>query len=494
MLKLLFSISAQNLSAARLQGGKLIDCGVFVNNPLGWQEFGRFLAGFHGAPAYLMVNAVEEDYRNEALPHTWGNARHALLARKLAQMYRATPYRAAQLQTQETGRRREDVFLFSALSKPELLRPWVEALTANGTPIAGVYMLPMVSEALLASLNIKNLNVLLVSEHVTGLRQSYFHNGKLKASRLSFADHSHRNNQEDYAAEIDRTLLYLHSMKALNPEEALTVVLLDPTNSLAVLCKQFNADANLQCLHLDQSYLAKKLKGGRRDALLSSDLVHLLLLSRRRNLVNLAPAGVTHSFGTYQARRFIYVLSAVVLLVAGAWSALNLVRYNRDETRALEADRATQLTTERYREAAKRFPAAPASAAELQAAVRIAQQLASNKLTPERVMQITSNALVNYPQIELQGLRWMSGPPEVALLEGEIKPFRGDYRAAIVEVTNFSNSLKAMPEVASAQVLEWPLNLSSTEGMSGSTQDEEKTGQIKAKFKLKIELKPSENK
>lgn len=486
MLKLLFSISTHSLSAAHLHRGKLTDCGIFLNNASGWQEFGRFLAGFRGAPAYVMVNAVEEDYRIEALPHTWGRARHALLARKLAQMYRTTPYRAAQFQSQETGRRREDIFLFSALSKPDLLRPWVEVLSANGIPIAGVYMLPMVSEVLLSRLDIKDANVLLVSEHATGLRQSYFRQGKLKASRLSFADLSHASNQEDYAAEIDKTLLYLHSMKALNPEETLTVILLDPMNKLAALCRQFNSDATLQCLHIDQNYLEKKLH---RRGLLSSDLVHLLLLSRHRNIVNFAPAAVTHAFGTSQARRFLYVLSAIILLVAGVWSTVNLVRYNRDEARAQETERATQSTTERYREAAKRFPAAPASAAELQSAVQIAQQLTSNKPTPERVMQIASEALADYPQIELQGLRWMSGPPEAALLEGEIKPFRGDYRAAIVDVTNFSNGVKAMPQIATAQVLEWPLNLSSTEGMSGSTLDEEKTGQIKAKFKLKIELK-----
>ncbi len=494
-VKLLFSVSTQNLAAARWQGRKLIDCGVFLNDASGWQEFSRFLADFSGRPAYILVNAVEEDYRSEALPHTWGPARATLLARKLAQMFRNTPYRAAVLQGQETRRRREDIFLFSALSNADLLRPWVERLNANSIPVAGVYLLPMVSEALLTALSLNDVNVLLVSEHTTGLRQSYFRHGKLKASRLSFADHSHKNNQADYAAEIDRTLLYLHSMKALNPDDALAIAILDPTDKLAALCQHYGDEGDLRCIHVDRAYIEKKINDARNNALSSSDLVHLYVLSRRRNLVNLAPPVVTQNFGTYQARRVIYGLSALVLVIAAAWSALNLIRYNNYEKRAFAAAQATQLSAARYREAALRFPAAPASAAELQSAVQIAQRMTANQPTPERLMQIASNGLQAYPQIELQGLRWKPGPPEAGLLEGEIKPFRGDYRAAIADVTSFTLALKGMAEVASVQVLEWPLNLSSAEGMSGSTQDEEKTGDIKAKFKLKIELRPSgENK
>lgn len=486
--KLFFSISAQDLRAAYKRRGKLIDCGVFINSPLGWQEFNRFLADYSGVPAFIMVNAVEEDYRVEVLPHTQGRARKALIDRKLAQMFRNHPYRAALIQGQQTTQRREDVFLFCALSNTELLRPWIERLNANHVPVAGVYLLPLVSELLLGALSAASPYTLLVSEHSTGLRQSFFKNGKLKASRFSFTDHVNKNNQADYAAEIDRTLLYLHGMKTLNPDDALTFLVLDPTNTLKDLCKHYTQDANIRCIHINSSIL-QKLRGMTPRLMTSSDLVHLYALAERGRPVNLAPAAVLQNFGAYQAKRLLYSLSGALLLVGTIWSAINLWRYQEYENRADQAELETQNLSLRYREAARRFPAAPASSAELEAAVKIAQQISAKQQTPERLMHAISTALENHPQVQLQGLRWNSGNPEVGVLEGEIKPFRGDYRAAIAEVAAFNRTLASSGYVNRTQVVAWPLNLSSTEGVSGSTQDEEKGGEVKAQFKLEIEMK-----
>ena len=76
-------------------------------------------------PAEIMVDAVEEDYRFETLPHAYGPDRAQMAARKLRQHYRNTPYMAAWRLGRETGKRRDDRYLFSALTNPDLVTDWL---------------------------------------------------------------------------------------------------------------------------------------------------------------------------------------------------------------------------------------------------------------------------------------------------------------------------------------------------------------------------------
>jgi hypothetical protein len=46
-----------------------------------------------------------------------------VVARKLAQIFRNTPYRYAQLQGREAEGRRDDRVMYTAVTNPEVLRP-----------------------------------------------------------------------------------------------------------------------------------------------------------------------------------------------------------------------------------------------------------------------------------------------------------------------------------------------------------------------------------
>lgn len=106
--KLLICISAGQASAAHWTGSRIADCRTFTHDDGGLAAFREFLAPFSTIPAYLMVDAVEEDYRFETLPHTYGSDRGSMVARKLKQHYRNLPYTAAWLQGRESGKRRDD--------------------------------------------------------------------------------------------------------------------------------------------------------------------------------------------------------------------------------------------------------------------------------------------------------------------------------------------------------------------------------------------------
>ncbi|MDH5537531.1 MAG: hypothetical protein OEZ08_18420, partial [Betaproteobacteria bacterium] len=106
--KLLICISASSASAAHSRGRGIDNCRIFGNDARGLASFREFLTGYAGVPTYLMVDTVEEDYRHETLPHTFGADRAEMVNRKIKQLYRNTPYAAAWRQGRESGKRRDD--------------------------------------------------------------------------------------------------------------------------------------------------------------------------------------------------------------------------------------------------------------------------------------------------------------------------------------------------------------------------------------------------
>ena len=150
--KLLIAISAQGATAAFWRGNRIRDCFSFADDEAGRAGFRDHLESFQGVPAHIMVDAVEEDYRFETLPRAFGSDRAEMVARKLRQYYRNTPYMTASLLGRDAGKRRDDRYLFSALTNPELIEEWLKAVAARGLPVAGIYLLPMLSGTLVEKL------------------------------------------------------------------------------------------------------------------------------------------------------------------------------------------------------------------------------------------------------------------------------------------------------------------------------------------------------
>jgi hypothetical protein len=83
-----------------------------------------------------------------------------------------------------------------------------------------------------------------------------------------------------------------------------------------------------------------------------------------------------------------------------------------------------------------------------------------------------------------------AGRKQSGLVEGEVRPFRGDYRAAIEAINRFAETLSQQPEVAEVKVVKLPLNINTDLTMSGNTtENPAQTG--KADFKLVLVLKQS---
>jgi hypothetical protein len=517
--KLLICISAQQVTAAHWRHRRLAECRIFKNDDSGIEGFDEFVTPFPGVPVHIMVDAVEEDYRFETLPHAFGSDRTEMVRRKLRQHYRNTPYVNAWLLGRDSGRRRDDRYLFSALTNADLVGGWLQAVAARSLPIAGVFLLPMVSTALIDQLRVKAANLLLVSHHGSGLRLTFFRDRQFRLSRLTRGDSARSGAAARFIIdEISNTRIYLHALRAARLDEHLTVLLLDRSDELIEAAQSIARDnPNLECVRLGRADIASKLNMSGAALGLTSDVIFLQLLGLRAPAGNLAPANVTIGFRRYQMRRAVYAAAGSVVLAAAGWSGLNIWQtVDAHAQRMHAAQQAAQLQG-LYQEITRQFPAAPTSAENLRKAVEIAQQLKDGSRTPERFMSIVSKALEASPDIVVADLGWKhglteieaggsgmrtaaSGPPPSAgagtsrkqsgLVDGEVKPFRGDYRAAIEAINAFANRLANDPAIAEVRIVKLPLNINPALALSGNTLDSREHAGT-ADFRLLIVLKSS---
>src|SRR6185436_12672816 len=140
--KLLLCVSANQAVAAHCRSGRIVQCTAFANSESGIAEFSEFASILGAAYAWIAADTVEEDYRFESLPHTGGSDRAEMLTRKLKQYYRNTPYVSATARGRDASKRRDDRFLFSALTNPVLIDPWLRTASTLGLPVAGICLMP----------------------------------------------------------------------------------------------------------------------------------------------------------------------------------------------------------------------------------------------------------------------------------------------------------------------------------------------------------------
>ena len=517
--KLLVCISAQQATAAHWRGNRIARLEQFANDGDGVSAFREFLAPHQNVPVFVMVDAVEEDYRFDTLPHSFGAERAQMVARKLKQHYRNTPYMGAWLQGREEGKRKDDRFLFSALTNPDIVAEWVRVIAAQELPLAALYLLPMVSAALLDKLQVKTPNLLVAAQHSGGLRLTFFRDRQFRLSRLTRGDGSKTTDPVRlFAGEISNTRLYLHALRTATLDEHLTVLLLDRTDELAQVAETIVQDnPALDCIRVGQSELASRLGMDRQLLASTPDALYLQLLGMKVPEGNLAPASARVGYRHYRARRAVYAACVGVGALAAVWSGVNAWQTYGVEERSDELSRQIAAQEQQYQIITKQFPPSPTSGENLKRAVEIAGAVRASARDPLPMMALVSQALQTSPGLVLREFGWRYGLSEIekggsdtvapasssapapgtpvperrqsAYVAGELRPFRGDYRAAIDTINAFAQRFRASPAVAEVRLTRMPLNVSPKAVLSGNTLDS-RTASGSAQFELVIVLKP----
>ncbi|MEQ8663345.1 MAG: hypothetical protein RLW62_21220, partial [Gammaproteobacteria bacterium] len=332
------------------QGGELAQAYIFGADQAGLASFRRCLGEIEQAPLCVLLDVVEEEYRQETIPHVSGADRRAVLARKYARLFRGTPYHTAQFQGRDSGERRDDRVLLTAITRPEVLTPWLDLLLEYEAPVVGIYSLPILSQRLLKHIGATGPNVLLISlQKASGLRQSFFRDGQLKISRLA---HMPRLGSVPFAAhlmsEVEKLRRYLNSLALVSRDSPLTIYILSHGQLLEELEQHCRDSEQEKYYLLDTEDVARRLGLARTGKSHYADLVLARLLVGRPPAQSYAQPEQTQFYTLHRLRQALAVAGIALVLASAGWSGFNFIEGVILKEQALDAAQKARFYQERF--------------------------------------------------------------------------------------------------------------------------------------------------
>lgn len=520
--KTILCVNDRQLMAGSWHFGKLQSFEIYANDEQGRQNFALFLRKTLHTNIHLLVDAGEEDYRLEILPHTRGSDRKELLDRKLNQVYRGYAFRTAVFIKRDTDQAKSDHFLLIALNQADYLQDWLAIIAQEQAPLAGIYPLSMTTQLLAKRLKLSAPHIIFTEQLSTGLRQSYLDRGELRMSRLvPFLAENCNPAPDFYLTEIEKTRLYLTSQRYLTNTTLVNVAVASFNHQQQALCQLIEEGQEMTCIDVDLSLLAKSFGITQHQLENTPELMHMHLLAKSGLANNLATTLLTKCFRINRIRESFNLATALILVFGLLVSAYLFVQDFTQQSKLDLLISQTQHQEKMYEQVAKDFPATSLPSSDLQLAVALNQHIKVYQRLPDRAMQVISNAMIKTPEIQINRLFWVQSNDvdlkdndatnalpqtqennalalpalskvelhEIVFLSGEIKHFTGDYRAALNTVNQLAERLKTDATVAYVEVLQAPVNVSPYTKLEGSTTDEVEAKQTSALFKLKVILK-----
>lgn len=523
MSKQLFYLTNQELVAYAWHGKELTRLSSFENDDAGRARFGELLGQYEAVPAYLVVDVIEEDFQRDTAPHVGTRARNALLERRLSQLYRDTPFRHAELQGRDKEGRKDDRYLFNALTNPELPKAWLAVMQARQVPLVGIYSLAVLGQLVFDKLKLDGGAVLLVTHQSSGLRQSFFQDGQLRFSRLTpLFDHAPERLAEAFRIETNKTRQFMVSSRLMMRGAKVQVVVLANAENLAGLGAELQDSAEVSHRVLSIEQVREAIGAGQFDTTGECNPMFLALLASSRIASHFPLRDQRHFYQLLQTRIALHWLSGAVVVGALSWAVLDVLTIVELRREAARMEQEAAMTDLRYRAIMKDMPTTVVTPRNMRSVVDLETMIGQNVPLPTVQMAAISAVLNNLPTLRITRMNWQAvepamldaaaaaaaaeAPPvagdfpptpgqlgipartgQVVLLEGEIVPFTGNYRAAIDSVNQLAAQLNRDPAVR-AEVITQPIDTRTSvrlENAAGRTEQRDK-----ALFAVKVTWKP----
>ena len=514
-------LSAHKAAIYHWVRGDLGSSYLFDGNEEGRNFFERYLNESQKSPIYILTDFFEEEYRQDTIPHVFGPDRKAILERKKGRLFRDTPYFYSRVIGREEEGRRDDRVLLTAITNPKLVTPWVKLIEDYKVPLAGIYSLPLFSESIIRHIEDPEDHMLLVSlQSVSGLRQTFFYNKQFRISRLVQMP---RYGTEPYAPhileEVEKIRRYLNSLRLTSLDEPLHICFLMSDELLDELKGELSDSVSIRYDFYDINKLLQSTGSKQTVSTPFSDkfYAHQILQSRPSNFY---ASGTERRYFTMRNLRYgMLVTGALLLLGSAVWSGFNLMGGLSYKQRSISAQNKADFYNVRYQLARERLPQTPVEPEDLKVAVELANKLEQYKTTPLDMIKVISKGTDINPAIKLDAFQWMvSIDPnasmgvkriapgqanrtnighsrinatntgydyyQIALINGHLDPFNGDYREAIDQINRFVDALRAVDSVHDVSIVSLPLDVSSDASLQGSTN----TASKEANFAVRIVL------
>ena len=544
MQKHFLYLTNDKLVALIWKSGTIVERAVFGSTELAMSDFTQYMSRHRTISTYIITDLIEEDFRLDTVPHLRGGDQDAVIGRKLAQLYRASPFRHGIIQGREPEGRRDDKVLYHAVTNPELLKPLLAAIERVEIPLEGIYSSAVLSGKLLDALNSFFQHTLLVTIVPDfGLRQTYFQNKQIKFSRLTPIIFDEGQPAGDLiAAETSRTWQYLDSLRFFAVGETLEVSILLHSQDRQMVADAIRNYPLIQYRFLDINEVATKLK--LKPAPVSSHAEEVLThLYAQERIENHFATPEQRCFALYKRARIgLFALTAGVLAAGAIAASFNLYEASVISTaidrrtvtmKPLQSEYRTVINeiskqtaaSETVRDASDFFIhyMRPASAApgdfmrmfsqvfsefpHIQLLQLVWQPVGDATVTPNYVVSATpSTGLLQSvtragPANAAQGAPGAAVAPgqppsseqdpllsdgnfQALIVEAAIRPFDGNYRKASDDIRKFVLRINELPDISASLITE-PLDVRSSASLAARDSAQAPVG-ADARFVLKL--------
>ena len=527
--KHLIYLNNERLLSVIWRNGKTLEAQSFPVDVGGQTAFAQYAKRWSRLRVYFLVDLIEEDFRLDTIPHVRGGDRRELLERKLNQLFRGTPFRHAIVLDREAAGRRDDRVLYTSVTNPELLTPWLEILESVRAPLVGIYSAPLLSARLLKPLGQTAKHALLVTlQQGNHLRQSYTHLGKTKFSRMTpLGGHFAQHPMAAITEEVRKTWDYLESLRYFESGESLHVCVLVGAAEFNGAVDTLPSQPGLEYEFFDIAKAAKNI--GLTQPLLNSHgewlLLHLLGRIAPHN--HFARKDLTHRSLVWRVKQTAYAAGAGALLIGAALSSANFLDGK------ITADRIKQIQDETIRVEQERqqivrgLPVGSVAPDVMSNTVNFYNQTIKDSPDFSREMIALSRTMARFSEVELLNLVWTTTPDpnkpvsglselgldtsqsspsnesgatsdadrinlpvdgrlyQILMLSGKLNGVGGDQRKALDYLAQFKRAIE-VDIGAKVKVLEQPLDTRANVSLRGSAQAKLETSD--AHFALKIVL------
>jgi len=484
-------------------GRKLESSVYFEPDEQGLDLFSAYLRSFKREPVKLMVDLIEEEFRQIKIPLLRGSDRKAILKRNYNKYFRNSKYRFAISQAVEKKARKEESVLLMGLTNQYLLDPWLKIIEDTRTPLSGIVSLPLVSQDYIGELESDNDVVILVSQQVpSNLRQSVFVNGKLILSRLvpiaSFY-------QGDYAADVIRdiesTQRYLVSQRIVGGADRISIQIFTNKRHFDKLNSKCAAEnyADFK-IHAINELLKKEKIELYDDQDFSSGL--FCYLASKKALVNHYAVSSERRYYQHHLANFFLKFAGIAFLSVGiGLASTSLVEgwiYNNTVT---ETELIEQKYKSKYNQLSENVIDSTTSTTSMQNVVKLVDLVQKRYVSdPEELLSLVSREISLFSDIRINNVEWFTskfadadssekvswgkgkrkkktpgskknflpnGFFEIVIVHGQILNFDGDYRYALSTVDDLETALNESGNYYLVEIIKRPLDIEPGNTLSG---------------------------
>lgn len=483
--------------------------GAFSCSNTGYSELAQRLNDGEPRPVAILVDLIEEEFREESLPHTIGRDRSNLHTRHVKKLFRATPFRYHRVVGRQRGGRRDDQVLFSALTNRDNIEPLLAVLGEAGIPVKGIFSLPIITRRLLKPLATKANNILIFTEQPDGgLRETFIRDGCVHFSRLApINDGSPTDYCRIVQDEASKTHRYLNSLRLLPPNQSLDIYVLSDSTRREAL-QEIPADKSDITIHpVNLAHVATLLGFAGHQDTPFSDALFCYLLQKRLTANHYAPASHLKHWKTYKAKVGLRVATWLIAVGAVTLAGMNVVDSRLMARETLQLSQFTTQVSHDYQRATQDLATEPGEAIAIREALQMADRLNAYPVDLRQLFTLLGNSFSKQSNIVMDKFKWFvtSNPDEkqlarirqtnspiqvidapflVSNIHGHLRNFNGHYRQAHEQINRIVRWLEIQPGIKSAEVISNPLNTRTDADLQGSiaTKGDEES----ARFELRI--------